>query len=611
VSLFSEFKERHLFRIVAAYAAAGWIAVSGVDQLVDREVLPRFVYLIALVWYVGGFLAAVIIGWYHGEKGAQKATTNEIALLSGIGLVAVIVSGSIIQSSMARAADGAAGLEGNLDIRRVAVMYFDDRSRDESLQFVADGLTETLIEQLAQVQGIDVVSANGSARFRDSDALPDSIGRALEAGTVVEGTVRPDGARIRVDLSLSDGISGAEFRSATFERSAEELTGLQEELGVEVSRLLRAWLGEELSVRTTAAETESSAAWALFQRGERERKQAEEARREGRVEEFWAGLARADSLFAQAADLDSEWARPWVMRAEVSRRRAQGSAGDPLEADEFIQEGLLQAERALGVDVQAAGAYEKRGMLRYIRWALSLETDPARADQLLASAQEDLERAVQIEPGRANAWNVLSIIHAQNLDPIEAKLAARRAYEEDAFLDVADHLVYGLYLSSYDLEQFPDAVSYCREGRERFPEDPRFYDCELWLLASRALEPDVERAWALADTIAMLTPDQEREWKRLESTLAVGGVLARAGMADSARAVFDLVQSNPEVDPSGELLTTQAVFRIQMGEQDEAIELIKRYLLSNPEHREGWGWSSHWWWRPLQDNPEFRDLVGG
>jgi serine/threonine-protein kinase len=611
VSLFSEFKERHLFRIVAAYAAAGWIAVSGVDQLVDREVLPRFVYLIALVWYVGGFLAAVIIGWYHGEKGAQKATTNEIALLSGIGLVAVIVSGSIIQSSMARAADGAAGLEGNLDIRRVAVMYFDDRSRDESLQFVADGLTETLIEQLAQVQGIDVVSANGSARFRDSDALPDSIGRALDAGTVVEGTVRPDGERIRVDLSLSDGISGAEFRSATFERSAEELTGLQEELGVEVSRLLRAWLGEELSVRTTTAETESSAAWALYQRGERERKQAEEARREGRVEEFWAGLARADSLFAQAADLDSEWARPWVMRAEVSRRRAQGSAGDPLEADEFIQEGLLQAERALGVDVQAAGAYEKRGMLRYIRWALSLETDPARADQLLASAQEDLERAVQIEPGRANTWNVLSIIHAQNLDPIEAKLAARRAYEEDAFLDVADHLVYGLYLSSYDLEQFPDAVSYCREGRERFPEDPRFYDCELWLLASRALEPDVERAWALADTIAMLTPDQEREWKRLESTLAVGGVLARAGMADSARAVFDLVQSNPEVDPSGELLTTQAVFRIQMGEQDEAIELIKRYLLSNPEHREGWGWSSHWWWRPLQDNPEFRDLVGG
>jgi serine/threonine-protein kinase len=611
VSLFSEFKERHLFRIVAAYAAAGWIAVSGVDQLVDREVLPRFVYLIALVWYVGGFLAAVIIGWYHGEKGAQKATTNEIALLSGIGLVAVIVSGSIIQSSMARAADGAAGLEGNLDIRRVAVMYFDDRSRDESLQFVADGLTETLIEQLAQVQGIDVVSANGSARFRDSDALPDSIGRALEAGTVVEGTVRPDGARIRVDLSLSDGISGAEFRSATFERSAEELTGLQEELGVEVSRLLRAWLGEELSVRTTTAETESSAAWALYQRGERERKQAEEARREGRVEEFWAGLARADSLFAQAADLDSEWARPWVMRAEVSRRRAQGSAGDPLEADEFIQEGLLQAERALGVDVQAAGAYEKRGMLRYIRWALSLETDPARADQLLASAQEDLERAVQIEPGRANAWNVLSIIHAQNLDPIEAKLAARRAYEEDAFLDVADHLVYGLYLSSYDLEQFPDAVSYCREGRERFSEDPRFYDCELWLLASRALEPDVERAWALADTIAMLTPEPEREWKRLESTLAVGGVLARAGMADSARAVFDQVQSNPEVDPSGELLTTQAVFRIQMGEQDEAIELIKRYLLSNPEHREGWGWSSHWWWRPLQDNPEFRELVGG
>ena len=63
------------------------------------------------------------------------------------------------------------------------------------------------------------------------------------------------------------------------------------------------------------------------------------------------------------------------------------------------------------------------------------------------------------------------------------------------------------------------------------------------------------------------------------------------------------------VDPAQDLLALEAVFRIQMGEEDEAIRLIRTYLTTNPEHRAGWQLTSHWWYREIRDNAEFQQLV--
>ena len=86
--------------------------------------------------------------------------------------------------------------------------------------------------------------------------------------------------------------------------------------------------------------------------------------------------------------------------------------------------------------------------------------------------------------------------------------------------------------------------------------------------------------------------------------------MARAGLLDSANAVWEGSRGNPEIDPALELLGFEAVFRLQAGERDEAMRLVKTYLTASPEHRVGWRWTSHWWWRGLQDHPEFQQLVG-
>jgi serine/threonine-protein kinase len=523
-------------------------------------------------------------------------------------LAGVFAGGS---SPGAAIASGLGARAGTLPVRRIAVLYFDDVSSDGSLGHVADGLTEALIDELARVSSLDVVSSNGSLQFRGSSPAYDSVARALQAGTIVSGTVGTAGERLRVNLALADGQSGTEFRRGSFERPADDLFGIQSELAEEVSRLLREWLGEEVQVRSGRAETESVAAWALVQRAERATKQGEDALLEDDLEGFVAAFGAADSLLAEAEAVDPSWHQPPSVRGHLARRWAQLSAAEPLEAGEWIETGVAHVERALALDATSAAALETRGMLRYLSWALSLEPNAVAAADLLRGAESDLSAAVRYDPTRANAWSVLSIIHSQNQDPVDAKLTAQRAYEEDAYLRAADQLLLRLYSTSYDLGQFPDAVQYCAEGRRRFPNAAHFVECELWLMASPAGEPDVARAWQLLERFEELSPPPLRERNALRGRIIVGGVIAQAGLADSANAVLLSARSGPAVDPSRELLGLEAVFRLQMGEEEEALELVKTYLTASPEHRAGWQWTSHWWWGRLRSNAEFRQLVAG
>ena len=120
----------------------------------------------------------------------------------------------------------------------------------------------------------------------------------------------------------------------------------------------------------------------------------------------------------------------------------------------------------------------------------------------------------------------------------------------------------------------------------------------------------MERAWELQRQYMELAPSADSALHSARSRIIVGGVIARAGLTDSAEAVFERARPTPAIDPSLELLGLEAVFRLQMDQEERALDLLRRYLTTSPEHRAGWQWSSHWWWRDLQDNPEFRDLIG-
>jgi TolB-like protein len=611
-----ELKERRLVQIVASYAVAGWVVVSIFGEVIDRGVLPEIVYRILLILYFGGLLVATITGWFHGEKGNQEFTKLEIALLVVVALGTLGFTARTVRSHLATEARQAAGEALGLPVRTVAVLYFRDQSRGEDLSYLADGLTESLIDQLSENQGLNVLTTSASERFRESTVPFDSIAKALRAGTIVDGVVEGRGEEVRVNVTLVDGASGTELNRETLERPAEDLFGLQEGLASEVSVLLRDWLGEEIQLREVRRGTDDVAAWALFQRGERRREDGEVALREGDREDVVRAFRSADSLYAEAEMADPAWAPPLSRRASLAARWAQLSAREgPAEAESWLNAGVAYADRALALDPRFSDAYMARGSLGYFRWRMGLIPDPSEADRVFQQAKTDLEEATRLDPKLADGWNLLSVLRSEEPDLVGANLAARRALEADEFYRAASEVLLRLYATSYDLENIRDAVQYCDQGRTRFPNNPSFRECRLWLLSApypQAPEPDPEDAWSALEDYLDLVPPQFQEFERLKGNILVAGVLARAELPDSAHAVLSRSRSNPAVDPEMELLGVEALVRLHhLGEPEEAFSLLRTYLTTNPGHRQGWQWTSHWWWRPLQTDPSFRALIEG
>jgi len=615
VSTWKELKERRLVQIVVSYAVAGWLVLSIFGEVIDRGVLPEILYRVLLVLYFGGMVAALITGWYHGEKGNQKVTRMEVALLSVVGLLTLGGAGWTVQRHIQMEEVRLAAGESGMDLRRLAVLYFQDMSRGRDLAFLADGITESLIHRLSESQSLQVLSRNASAQFRDPSFSLDSIATALSAGTLVDGSVERRGDDIRVDFTLLDGASGAEIQRGRVERPAEEILALQDEVAREVGLLLGRWLEEEVQLRGTREGTESVVAWTLFQRAERAREEGERLQEEGDREGYTERYRAADSLYAEAELADPSWAPPLIQRGLLYDLLAQAAVrNSPGEAESWINAGIQYAERALDLDPRSAEAHYVRGRLHYFRWRAGLNPNPRISEASFRQAISDLEQATRLDPAYAEALSILSVLYSEEADNVEAKLAARRAFEADEFLRNADEVLFRLYATSYDLEQMRDATEYCREGRRRFPRHILFRECRLWLLAApypQALEPDPEAAWASLDQYLEVVPPSYRDYLRIKGQILVAGALDRAELTDSAEAVLARSKPAPGTDPEMELMSLEALVRLHMGQKDQALDLLKTYLSANPNHREGFEWTAHWWWRPLQGDPEFRALVEG
>ena len=527
-----------------------------------------------------------------------------------LGVVGVVMVAAAwgTRSVWSRSARPAAGSAGGLDPRRIAVLYFDDLSRDSSLAYLADGLTETLIDELGPVKPLEVISRNGAARYRHASVSRDSIARALKVGSLVEGSVEEVGDRVRVTVRLVDGSSGADIDRQTFEQPKGNLLRIRDTLTQQVASALRGRLGEEIRLRELKGGTENVTAWVLLQQAERARKLADSLAKSDMVaatREF----GHADSLSAAAEAADRAWDEPTVLRGFIAYRQSR-LAGDAPEASRRIDTGLGHVERALGVNPKNARALELRGSLRYWRWLLHLVPDPREAADLLKRAEQDLRSAVALDASLAGAWSALSHLDNVKSDEVQGKIDALRAYEADAYYSSADLIVWRLFLASYDLEQFVDAVHWCDVGQQRFPKDPRFVECQLWLMTSSAEAPDVAKAWQLVGQLGELTPAQRWEFGKLKAQMAVAAVLARDRSVDSSRRVLTRSRGNPKLDPAQELLYLEAFVRTLLGDRDDALQLLKRYVAANPERRVDLAKDSQWWFRELRNDPRYRQLAG-
>ena len=466
------------------------------------------------------------------------------------------------------------------DPRQVAVMYFDDLSRNGELRDVADGLTTDLISELAAVESLSVRSALAVRSLRGASL--DSIVRTLRVGTLVAGTVRGSRDTIVVRITMTDPEAGRVVGQSTWQRPRRELFAIQRDITTEVARLVREHVGVEVRARARRATTANVDAWFAYQLGERLRRDALQLRARGDTAGFAAGLARADSVLARAARLDDRWPLPLVARAGLALQSTlPGQSGTPAE-ERSIRSALRLADEALDRAPDGADALFARGRARV---ALAL-TQPLRDTLMLAEAEADLRRAAGPEnPERPRVLAYLSTVLRARGDFAGAHEAAENAIRADAFLADAKQVLDGLCGTSVELRSAADLAHWCEEGRRRFPKHWGFAFHQLYFATLPGVpRQEAARTWALvgemrAKAPPSFVPGYLPQWEAMAA-----GALARAGLADSARRVLGRATVAAAGDPR--FGSYEAMAQLALGDREAAIATLERFVARFPTYRE-------------------------
>jgi tetratricopeptide (TPR) repeat protein len=332
-----------------------------------------------------------------------------------------------------------------------------------------------------------------------------------------------------------------------------------------------------------------------------------EARRAAEDSDAVAHLAVADSLFRLAAESDREWPAPALQRGWVSLERARNARGP--EAGTLYQSAIARADSVLSRDPQNARALELRGTARFQYYSANIDIG-AGWRRLLEGAREDLEKSVGIQ-SNASAWLTLSVLYYHFDDVPSALLAAQRAYEADSYLERAEEVINRIFFGYLDRGDFGVAQRWCLLGASRFPRDPQFLTCQLFLQVTPNITLDVPQAWRLVARLDSLQTDSSAG---AMAGVLTGGVLARAGLADSARNVWSRTRAKfPSVANAGQILALEAYARTLTGDADdmnEAIDLLKRAVAANPDHDFANTAGQYWWWNKLRAHPRWREIQG-
>lgn len=394
-TIIQRMRERKIVQWSLAYLAVAWVLVQ-VFHLVGQQFdwpTPRLRAITVVLAF--GFLPALVVAWYHGEKGAQHVTRQEAALL-----VVLLAVGGGLGWWIARPAPDATvevAIPAVFSPTRIAVLPFDDFSPERDQQFLGDGIADTLLRTFAGIDGLSVIARASAFAYRGRDVA--TIARDLEVGSVLEGSVQRAGDRLRIVAQLVRTADQSQVWSLSFERPAGDIFAIQDEIAAQV---VEALLGAEvLGVEQPRLARTSTEAYDLYLKG-REQWQRRER----------ATTIEAVALLEQAVALDPEFA-PARSELATALYLAPGARLETLPRIE------AEIERALALDPDDAQAHAIRGLL--------LLNEGQLADSRVA-----LERALVLRPNDVNILGWLANSYGSAGMMSSAARYTRRAYELDS-----------------------------------------------------------------------------------------------------------------------------------------------------------------------------------
>jgi TolB-like protein/Flp pilus assembly protein TadD len=441
-SLLASLRKRKLVQWSAGYAAAAWVLLQ-VVTLVGQQFDWSPVLLRAITIVLGvGFFVAVVLAWFHGERGQQRVTALEAALLAlclaiGAAMIWRVAQAPAEPVRMATADAGAAAAIP--EIARdpsIAVLPFANMSGERDNEYFSDGVSEELLNLLSKVRKLRVIARTSSFAFKGQNLEIPDIARRLHVASVLEGSVRKSGDKVRITAQLVRASDGSHLWSQTYDRTLDDIFKVQDEIAAKVVAELKVKL---LGAAPTSRQTDPQA-YALFL-------QAVQLFRQATAE----SLEKSVALSRQALAIDPRYAPAWHSLAIGIAEQANFGLLPP---DEGYAHAREAAEKALAIDPGFAPAHSLLGY-----FAADHDNDPA-------AAAAHFQRALALDPSspsvRMTSANFLSSLG--RLDQARALLEANLRRDP-----VSLNQIFSLGIAQYWAEDYEAAIGSFRRVLDLSP----------------------------------------------------------------------------------------------------------------------------------------------
>jgi adenylate cyclase len=576
-NFFAELKRRNVYKVAIAYIVGGWALSEGISQVFPVFNVPNSAIQVIVILIFAGLPIACVLAWMFEmtPEGVKRTAVADAMPASErpkkyLWLYVVIIGAAVsiglfllgrytAISRTPRQSEAATA-----PAKSIAVLPFENLSDDKNTAYFSDGITEEILNALAQIPNLKVAARRSAFQFKGSDPDLHKIGQVLGVAHVLEGSLQKSGDQVRINVQLVDVQNGLQTWSEKYDRKLDNVFAVEDDIAKAIATKLRVQLTGGAGQPLVVDSTNNPQAHELYLRGLT------------LLAARGPALLEARDSFQKAVKLDARYAQAWGALA-VTELILPSYQLDSFEV--ALPRGESAAQHALSLDPNMASAFVAVGIANTTRYHW-LEADQA------------FRRALELAPGNAEAVNQYAqfLLTVGQFDPSLREI--ERAQQLDPLSPIIG-VIRARTLSALGREDAADA-----QIKRILATYPEFQAAHVWAATQYVDRKMYPAAEAELSSLAKLKR-QDAEAK---------GVLAR-GMADPGQrtaAVNSLENSPDNSDIRGDPIW-YAFYLISLGERGPALDQLEIYADKHNSAFAPWLWSRGF--DPLRNEPRFKAIL--
>ena len=358
----AELRRRRVFRVLILYAVAGWIVIEVSSTVLPGLNLPDWAPTLVIVLVALGFPIALLMAWAFdiGPEGVTRTGPAEAEPAKAAEPPPAQPTAKPPDGLTARASDD----------HSIAVLPFTNMSGDVENEYFSDGIAEEILNLLVKLPQLKVASRTSSFVFKGKAVNIPTVASELGVATVLEGSVRQAGGRVRITAQLIDAATDSHMWSETYDREMKDVFAIQDDIAQSIVNALQMTLTpkERRSIQFVA--TSDAKAYDHYLRGR----------------SFMYSMSRQDyehaiRMYQQAIDLDDKYALAYAGMADAYAHLYRYAEATP----ENVAKAIAASERAIELDPDSAEAHASRGLSLFI-------------SEQHKEAQDEFQEAIRLNP---------------------------------------------------------------------------------------------------------------------------------------------------------------------------------------------------------------------